>query len=351
MNQKRPPYWSELGKGDGGAIPRQSYGWSYGPRIYGSGQAGQFKNRWLFYGDWLSGGIRMINFGTDLEDIEQNRTLTGVGIGANTGSISELYETGFYKTISGALLGTGKEIIAVTKQNLTCEISWFNGLTIERVEFAGVSPLVYWTGAITPVTSSQDGVVLYTNSAGDKILARFERDSFATEYEIHAAVAPAIGELHHIDRQALAMRIWGRSKNGEMLVFESPDYPAFPPTIEDSVTLEIDVYGTTWFAIIASPAQADALDFAVSVDGTASRYYLPIVSVPAQSDALDFAVQLAPSFNTLVVIAAAGQADALDFSVSIGASSNTEVIQATPTKSDAIDMSVTISSSSSYYIP
>lgn len=124
-------------------------------------------------------------------------------------------------------------VLAIQKDATTIEVKWTVSGTINTVDFAGLSPVLFFNGIFSGITLSvTDAVCFYVKTAGTAIFARFQRDAFATEYTVNASLPAGvlIGQLLKADKQNIGgvnyQTLRGITQSGLTLFLLSASYIA-----------------------------------------------------------------------------------------------------------------------------
>ena len=269
-----------------------------GPRIVGQTQTGRFSKRWWFWQAF--DGIRYAEY--DPVTNPQGGTLSSLYTGEAA-----------YQKISAAFDVTALIAIAIQKTSTTIEVKYGSGPS--TVSFSGLSPLLYGVNLVDTAQTSL--ALLYLDSDGDAIYARFRADSFATEYTINSSIEP-LQSLDAIEHFGQYVYIWATSKSGKQVTFKSGIYDPSPPFQIDNITLSATIVGGTYVS--------------TNVDGG------------SYSDNATLSTSLSSGSYDSVIQSTADQSDNATLSVTIAGGTYVQTVQSGPDQNDNATISITIES-------
>lgn len=303
-----------------GPIPRKDGNFCDGPRTVGAGQAGQFASRYVFHK--TPGGIRYLRFVPPLRRITGG-TLTGLYDGDTTN----------YERIYGCFDIIGKPAVAVQKTATTIEVKAFaSGTPTTYGPFNGLSPVLFENGVAAPDAADADLVLFYIDAVGDKLFARFQRDAFATEYEVNDGLEP-LDALEAIDVKGRRWYLWARSKAGQTVVLRSEVYDAWASSKEDNVSLSIGFLSGSYLdAIAAGGAYSDNASLASGF--LSGSYDLAIVSESGYQDSATLNAGFLSGSYVNAVIETSGYADNAQITIGFLSGTYNDVVEDGGTHTD-----------------
>lgn len=209
-----------------------------GPDEYGEAQDLNFSNSWSFR---LAAGVVSMESGAE--------SLT-----------SSLFNgTDAVEMLSGAFDALGTEVLAWQQDFDTIRIRWRIAGTPQVLNFTGRTPVCFQNWTMNGAISAGDGdvVVYYLRRRESKVFARYQRDSFATEYVV--AISPILPLAllgNAINGQSHELR--ALSGTHTRLTFSSDPYQLPPPRARDTAIADEDTSAAVNLMVIDAAATDEA---------------------------------------------------------------------------------------------
>lgn len=183
--------------------------------------------------------------------------------------------------ISGAFDGLGREALAWQSSFETTRLRWYDSGTPQALNLTARTAVLFQNWTINgSITAGDADVVCYYLKPGDaKIFARYQRDSFATEYT--AAVSPvsllalvgnAISGQNHVLRAI--------SSRHTRLSFQSEDYLLPIPRQRDETTSQERIDGAVNLMVIDEAADEDTDTTARATETLTGAVNFMVIDLP-----------------------------------------------------------------------